>query len=134
MCPITTERTYWPISGTAVCRRCLSSALTTLSFACQRLRIVCRSTTNFPLRVFAQLWLKPKKVKRLRLSFSPLPSVFFRISAKLNQTRLSGMQFQPKPFKPLHKLAQKPLPVTPVFKSDNEVVRKSHHNHISLRF
>ena len=40
-----------------------SSALTAFSFACIRVRIVCRSTVNRPFRVFAQLCVKPRKLK-----------------------------------------------------------------------
>ena len=37
--------------------------LTSRSFACHRVRIVCRRTVNPPFRVFAQLRVKPRKLK-----------------------------------------------------------------------
>jgi hypothetical protein len=40
-----------------------SSALTSLSFVRNLLRIVCRNTVNFFARVFAQLCVKPRKSK-----------------------------------------------------------------------
>src|SRR5438094_6501040 len=75
-----------------------------------------------------------KKVKGLRFSFTSALSIVFRMSAKLDQARLLGVKFQPKALKPLHKLAQKSLPVTSVLKSNNEVISKPHHNHLSSRF
>src|SRR5215813_11615633 len=130
MCPIITERTYWPISGTDAVMRCLSLALTSLSFLCQRWRIVCLRTTNLPLRVFAQLCVNPRKLKVSGLP-SPRLCRLLRLSAKLDQTRLLAVKFQPKALEPFHKLAQKLLPVLSVLKSHNEVVGKPHHDHIS---
>ena len=75
-----------------------------------------------------------KKVKGLRFSFASALSIVFRMSAKLDQACLLGVKFQPKALKPLHKLAQKSLPVTSVLKSNNEVISKPHHNHLSSRF
>src|SRR5258708_31341749 len=60
---MTTERRYAPTSGTALCRRRFSSALTALSLARHLWRIVCLSTVNLPCRVFAQLCVKPRKLK-----------------------------------------------------------------------
>src|SRR6266545_2072938 len=71
-----------------------------------------------------------QKVKGLGLCFASALPVLFRMSAKLDQARLLGMKFQPKAPKPLHKLAQKPLPVLSVLKSNNEVIGKPHHNHL----
>ena len=42
--------------------RRLSSAFTSLSFACNRLRIVCRSTVKRPLLVFPLMCVKPRKL------------------------------------------------------------------------
>jgi len=64
LCPSTTERNHLPTSGTGACIRRLSSAFTSLSLACNRARIVCRSTVNLPLlRFFPQMWVKPRKLK-----------------------------------------------------------------------
>jgi hypothetical protein len=73
---------------------------------------------------------EPEKVKGLRFSFASALSVLFCMPAKLDQARLLGVQFQPKALKPLHKLAQKLLPVLSALKSHNEVVDKPHHDHI----
>ena len=64
-----------------------SSSLICFSFACHRLRIVCLSTINFPLRVLPQLWVNPRKLKvsgfpspRLRRSCSAyLPNSIKRV-------------------------------------------------------
>src|SRR4029450_11474112 len=45
------------------CIRWRSSSLISFSFVCHRLRIVCLSTINFPLRVLPQLWVNPRKLK-----------------------------------------------------------------------
>src|SRR5262249_7160282 len=74
---------------------------------------------------------EPKKVKGLRLAFASALSILLRLSAKLNQTRLLAVKFQPKALEPFHKLAQKLVPVVSVLKSHNEVVGKPHHDHIS---
>src|SRR5438093_5789954 len=73
-----------------------------------------------------------QKVKGLGFSFASALPVLFCMPAKLDQARLLGMKFQSKAPKPLHKLAQKSLPVLSVLKSNNEVIGKPHHNHISL--
>src|ERR1700674_443658 len=52
MCPFTTERSHSPIAGMGSCMRCRSSAFTSLNFAGNRLRIVCRNTVNRPLLLF----------------------------------------------------------------------------------
>jgi hypothetical protein len=40
------------------CKRRRSSSFTAFSFACHRVRTVCRSTVNFPRRVFPRLCVK----------------------------------------------------------------------------
>src|SRR3989442_9374150 len=45
------------------CRRRRRSTFTAFSFACHLVRTVCRSTVNFPFRVFPQLCVKPRKSK-----------------------------------------------------------------------
>ena len=75
-----------------------------------------------------------KKVKGLGFSFASALPVLFCMSPKLDQARLLGVKFQPKTLKPLHKLAQKPLTVLSLLKSNNEVIGKPHHNHISSCF
>src|SRR5881628_1618116 len=45
------------------CRRRCNSPFTSWSLACHLERIVCRSTVKRPLRVFAQLCVKPRKLK-----------------------------------------------------------------------
>src|SRR2546427_105203 len=74
MCPPTTERSQVPTAGMGSCMRRLSSVLTSLSFACSRLRIVCRSTVKRPLLLFfPQMCVKPRK---LNVSGFPSPRRF----------------------------------------------------------
>src|SRR6266581_2631376 len=95
MWPPTTERNHRPTSGMGSCMRRLSSILTSLSFACNRLRIVCRNTVNRPLLLFfPQMCVKPRK---LNVSGFPSPrflSVFGRERSELQQPRFLGMQPQ----------------------------------------
>lgn len=60
---MTTERSHAPTSGMGSCRRRLSSVFTSLSFACNLLRIVCRSTVYRPFLFFPQMCVKPRKSK-----------------------------------------------------------------------
>ena len=71
-----------------------SSALTSLSFVRNLLRIVCRNTVNFFARVFAQLCVKPRKSKVSGLPPSRATPVRFGEPAELDQARLVGVQFQ----------------------------------------
>ena len=67
----TTERSHLPTSGTGSCMRRRSSAFTSFSFACSRLRIVCRSTVNRPLLLFFAADVREaEEVERLRLPFA----------------------------------------------------------------
>jgi hypothetical protein len=111
-----------------------SASLISFSFACHRLRIVCLSTINFPLRVLPQLWVNPRKLKVFRLSLSSPAPLLLRISPKLNQARLLRMNFQSKSAQPLPTLAQKPLCLFPSLEPNDEVVSKPYHNHIPARF
>src|SRR6266511_3857571 len=77
---------------------------------------------------------EPKKVKGVGLSLPSLAPLLLRISAKLNQARFLRMKFQSKSTQPLPKLAQKPLCIFLMLKSNNEVVSESHHNHLSAHF
>ena len=84
-----------PTSGMGSCMRRRSSAFTSFSFACSRLRIVCRSTVNTSVAPLLPADMREaEKVERLRLPFSaPLP-VFGRKRSELQQPRFLGMQFQ----------------------------------------
>ena len=63
-----------PPPGSGSCIRRCNSALTSVSFACNRLRIVCRRTVKRPLlRFVAQMCVKPRK-----LNVSGLPCPRFR--------------------------------------------------------
>ena len=71
-----------------------SSAFTSFNFACNRLRIVCRSTVNRPLSSSFADVREAEEVERLRFPFSaPLP-VLDRKRSELQQSRFLGMQFQ----------------------------------------
>src|SRR4030095_1245818 len=77
---------------------------------------------------------KPKKVKGLRLSFSPPTPIWLRIPAKLNQACLLRVKFQPKAGQQLPKPAYQPFSVFLSLKPNNEVIRKPHHDHVPSRF
>jgi len=80
--------------------------LTALSFACQRWRTVCRSTVNFPFRLFPQLLREPENVEGLRLPVAPRAPVGRREAPKLEPPRLGGMQRQPESREPLAQLGE----------------------------
>ena len=91
----------YPLPGSGSCRRRRSSALTSLSFACNLFRIVCRSTVNRPFRFFPQMCVKPRK---LNVSGFPCPRACrfsAAIRAELEQPRLLGMQLQAELREPL---------------------------------
>ena len=110
-----------------------SSAFTSLSFACNLLRIVCRSTVNRPFRFFPQMCVKPRK---LNVSGFPSPArspVLGRERPELDQPRLLGVQLQAELREPLAQLRQEPLGLRSVLESHDEVVREPHDDHVAAR-
>src|SRR5216684_3270015 len=96
MCPPTTAPNPLPIAGMGSCMRRLSSAFTSPSFACNRWRIVCRSTVNRPLTlVLPQMCVKPRKAKvsgfpaprRWRLSAAYRPNSTSRVLSGCSSSR-----------------------------------------------
>src|SRR2546426_1331858 len=70
----------------ASCRRRRRSTFTAFSFACHLVRTVCRSTVNFPFRVFPPLCVKPRTSK---LSGRPSPRPRRLTAAKRPNCRVS---------------------------------------------
>src|SRR2546428_14182978 len=102
------------------CRRRRSSALTSPSFARNLVRIVCRSTVNFPARVFTQLCVKPRKLK---VSGLPAPTpVPVGEPTELDEARLVRVQLQAEPREPLAQLGQEALGLLPMLEPDDEVI------------
>jgi hypothetical protein len=86
--PPTTARSHWPTSGMGSCMRRRSSTSTSPSFACSRLRIVCRSTVNRPLLLFfPHMCIKPRK---LNVSGFPAPRLLRSNGPNSRRRVLSG--------------------------------------------
>jgi hypothetical protein len=96
-------------------------------------RTVCRSTVNFPRRVFPQLCVKPRKVEALGSPVAPASPVGRREAAKFDETRLVGMQRQPERRDSLAQLGEELLGLPPMLESHNEVIGKAHDHHLSAR-
>src|SRR5438309_6385102 len=74
-----------------------------------------------------------KKVERLRLPFStPLPLVD-RIRTEFQQPRFLGMQFQIELSHSFREFRPKLIGIRFAVKSNHDVVRESHHDHIAMR-
>src|SRR5215470_2806956 len=66
---------------------------------------------------------KTQKVERLRFVVAPLPSILFRIAAKLDDARFVGMQLKTEPRESLAQFCQKPFGLVAMLKSGNESSR-----------
>ncbi len=74
-----------------------------------------------------------KKVERLRFPFStPLPLVD-RIRTELQQSRFLRMQFQVELSHSFRKFRSELIGIRFAVKSNHDVIRKSHHDHIAVR-
>src|SRR5580704_10153141 len=108
MWPRTTACNHLPCSGMGVCMRRRSSAFTAFSFACNLLRIVCRSTVYIPLLLFfTQICVKPRK---LNVSGFPSPRLCRLLIANGPN---SSNRFVPK--------------------SNHDVIRKTYDDDIAVR-
>jgi len=71
--------------------------------------------------------------ERLRFPLAPRRPVPDGIPPELDQPGLIRVQFQPEPGEPAAQLFPEPLGVVPVLEPDDEVVRESHDDHITVR-
>src|SRR5216684_608592 len=76
---------------------------------------------------------KAEKVERLRLPFSTPLSLVDRERTELQQARFLGMQFQVELPHSFRKFCPELIGIRFAVKSDHDVVRKSHHDHIAVR-
>jgi len=76
---------------------------------------------------------KTQEVERLRFAVATVPSILFRIAAKLDDSRFVGVQFESEPRKPLAQFGQKPLCFLAMLKARNEVIGKTDENYIPVR-
>jgi len=74
------------------------------------------SLPSFPATV-----REPQEVERLRFAVATIPSIVFRIAAKLEDSRFIGMQLKTKPRNSLAQLRQKTLCFMAMLKTRNEV-------------
>src|SRR5213083_1639907 len=75
-----------------------------------------------------------KKIECLRFPFPTLFSIVGCISAKLDQPRFLGMQFQLELAESLRQFLVKPLSLRPVLKTHDEVICPSHDDHVAFGF
>ena len=74
-----------------------------------------------------------QKVKRLRFAVASVSSVLLRIAAKLDDSRLVGMQLQSELREALAQFRQKPLCFMTMLEARNEVISKTDEDHLSVR-
>jgi len=74
-----------------------------------------------------------QEIEGLGCSPAAILPVFARIAAKLDQSRLLGVQFQAKAREPLTQLGKEPLSLDSMLEPHDEVIRKTHHDHIAAR-
>jgi len=74
-----------------------------------------------------------QEVERLRLAFATLAPILFRKAAKLDDSRLVGMQLKAKVRKSVAQLRQEPLCFISVLESSYEVIRKANDDDLSAR-
>src|SRR6266705_1728397 len=134
MCPATTVLSHLPCSGMGVCMRRLSSAFTSLSLACNRLRMVCLSTVNIRLLLFfAQMCVKPRKSnvsgfpwpRRARFSAANGPN--------FQEAGLFRVQLQPELAQSLAEFLPEPLGIRPVLESEHAIISIADDNHVAAR-
>src|SRR5213593_1578426 len=107
------------------CRRRCNSIFTSFSLACHLERIVCRSTVNRPFRVFAQLCVKPRKLKVSGFP-SPRPRRFrSACPTELDEARLVGMQRQAEPREAFAQVDEEAFGFLPMLKSHDEIIGKT---------
>ena len=86
-----------------------------------------------PLPSFPATVRKTQEVERPRFAATPVPSIVLRIAAKLDDSRLVGMQLEAKPRESLAQFCQKLLGFPTMLKARHEVVSKTDEDHLSTR-
>jgi hypothetical protein len=74
-----------------------------------------------------------QEVERLRLAFFPLSPILFRKAAKLDDTRLIGVQLEAEVRESLAQLRQEPLCFPTILESRDEIIGKTHKDYLSVR-
>src|SRR5215471_8678279 len=74
-----------------------------------------------------------QEVERLRLALATLAPILFRKAAKLDDSRLVGMQLKAKVRESVAQLRQEPFCFIPVLESCHEVIRKANEDDLSAR-
>src|SRR2546425_4456773 len=74
-----------------------------------------------------------EKIESLRSPVAPAPAADRREAAKLDETRLVGMQRQPELRQPLAQLGEELLGLLPMLEPDDKVIREAHDHDISAR-
>src|SRR5882724_3959755 len=76
---------------------------------------------------------KAEKVERLRLSFTPPLPLVDRIRTELQKSRFLGMQLQVELLHAFREFRPELIGIRLAVKSNHDVVRKTHHDHIAVR-
>jgi len=72
-----------------------------------------------PLPSFPAAVRKTQEVERSRFAIAPISPILFRIAAKLDDSRLVGMQLEAEPRESLAQFCQKPLCLLPSFSTSS---------------
>jgi hypothetical protein len=114
------------------CFRRINSAFKARSFATIRLFAVLRQTMKLPLlRRFPQVVREAEEREGLWLSLTALLPNSFGMFPELDQSRLSGVQFQTELRQPLSKLAEKPFGFRPAFEAHHKIVGIADDNYLA---
>src|SRR5215469_15866246 len=76
---------------------------------------------------------KTQEVERTRFAATPVSSIVLRIAAKLDDSRLVGMQLEAEPRESLAQFCQKLLGFPTMFEARDEIVSKTDEDHLSTR-
>jgi len=87
-----------------------------------------------PLPCFRTAVRETEEVEGVGLPLATLPPLLGRVAAKAEQSRFVGMQFQAELCKATAQRVEKPLGFMPMLESNDEIIRKAHHDHIPARF
>ena len=110
-----------------------SSAFTSFSFACSRLRIVCRKHREPSIAPFLSADVREaEEVERFRLPFSALLSVLDREWSELQQARFLRVQFKVELPHSFRQFSPKLLGIRFILESNHDVVSKPHDDHITV--
>jgi hypothetical protein len=76
---------------------------------------------------------KTQEVERLRFAVATIPSIVFRIAAKLDDSRFVGVQLESEPRETFAQFCQKPLCFITMLKSCDEVISKTDEDYLPAR-